>query len=64
VGTRKRFLITKKHVKFDKKTHSPIHPDLATPYNNIGLVYDSVSEYEKAVSFYEESIETRQKSVP
>ncbi|CAF4303304.1 unnamed protein product, partial [Rotaria sordida] len=28
----------------------PNHPDLATSYNNIGLVYNNMGEYSKALS--------------
>ncbi|CAF1942692.1 unnamed protein product [Rotaria magnacalcarata] len=35
------------------------HPDLTTSYNNIGLVYDKIGEYSKALSSYERSFEIK-----
>ncbi|CAF4588997.1 unnamed protein product, partial [Rotaria magnacalcarata] len=43
---------------------SPIHPDLASVYNNIGLTYDNMEEYAKALSYHEKAIEIRQKLLP
>ncbi|CAF1465947.1 unnamed protein product [Adineta ricciae] len=31
------------------------HPDLATSYNNIGLVYDHMGDYAKALQYYEKA---------
>ena len=33
------------------------HPDVATSYNNIGSVYDSLGEYVKALEYYEKSLD-------
>ncbi|CAF4264442.1 unnamed protein product, partial [Rotaria sordida] len=40
------------------------HPDLATSYNNIGLVYDNMGEYSNALSSYERSLEIRKIALP
>ena len=43
----------------------PNHPDLATSYNNIGLVYHSMGEYEKALSSLRKgSLEIKPNSSP
>ncbi|CAF4153957.1 unnamed protein product [Rotaria sordida] len=42
----------------------PNHPDLATSYDNIGLVYDSTGEYSKALLSYERSLGTRKIALP
>ncbi|CAF1400766.1 unnamed protein product [Rotaria sordida] len=42
----------------------PNHPDLATSYNGIGLVYDNMSEYSKALSSQERSLEIRKIALP
>ncbi|CAF5132424.1 unnamed protein product, partial [Rotaria magnacalcarata] len=45
-----------KHLEITKIFLPPNHPDLATSYNNIGGVYDSMGEYSKALEFYEKSL--------
>ncbi len=35
------------------------HPDIATFYNNIGLVYSKLGNYEKALENYELSLKIR-----
>ncbi|CAF1359751.1 unnamed protein product [Adineta steineri] len=40
------------------------HPDLAWPYNNIGVVYGGMGDYPKALSNYEKALEIRQQSLP
>ena len=40
-------------LEINKKIISPNHFDLASSYNNIGLVYEKMDEYSKALSFYE-----------
>ena len=52
-STRKHLHRTNGHLKSSQIALPPNHPDLATSYNNIGLVYDSMGEYEKALSYYE-----------
>ncbi|CAF1288490.1 unnamed protein product, partial [Rotaria sordida] len=42
----------------------PNHPDLATSYNNIGLVYNNMGEYSKALSSFERSLEIRKIALP
>ena len=40
-----------------KSVYGEHHPDVATSYNNIGLVYDSQGEYSRALEMYERSLE-------
>ena len=57
-STRKHFHhYEKDHWKSSQIALPPNHPDLATSYNNIGLVYDRMGEYEKALASYERSLE-------
>jgi tetratricopeptide (TPR) repeat protein len=42
----------------------PNHSDLATSYNNIGVVYEKMGNYSKACSSYEREMEIAQKSLP
>jgi tetratricopeptide (TPR) repeat protein len=37
---------------------------LAGSYNNIGLVYDNMGEYSKALSYYEKAQQIFEKSLP
>jgi len=46
------------------KSLPPNHPDLAKSYNNIGLVYNSKGEYDKALEFYQKSLEINLISLP
>ena len=46
-----------------KKTLSGNHPDLATSYNNIGLVYDHMGEYSKALSSHETALEMQKRTL-
>ena len=54
----------KKHYEIKQKTLPANHPDLAISYNNIGLVYDKMGEYSKALSYYEKAQQIWQKSLP
>ncbi|CAF4258479.1 unnamed protein product, partial [Rotaria magnacalcarata] len=40
------------------------HPHIASDYNNIGGVYNSMGEYSKALEFYEKSLKIREISLP
>ncbi|CAF0891276.1 unnamed protein product [Adineta steineri] len=40
------------------------HPGLGASYNNVGLVYHSMGDYPKALSFYEKALGIRQESLP
>ena len=42
----------------------PNHPDLASSYNNIGVVYENLKDYPKALSYYQKAQEIWQKSLP
>jgi tetratricopeptide (TPR) repeat protein len=42
----------------------PNHPDLASAYCNIGVVYKNMGDYSKALSYYEKDLEISQKSFP
>jgi len=46
------------------KSLPPNYPNLASSYNNIELVYERKSEYEKALEFCQKSLEIRMKSLP
>ena len=37
--------------------YSPDHPDTATSYNNIGLVYDEQGDYDKALEYYGKALD-------
>ena len=37
--------------------HGERHPDVATSYNNIGSIYDSMGDYSKALEYYTKSLE-------
>ena len=47
-----------------EKSLPATHPDLATSYCNIGLVYNRMGEYSKALSYYEKALGIREKSLP
>jgi tetratricopeptide (TPR) repeat protein len=47
-----------------EKTLPSNHPDLATTYNNIGVIYCNTGEYSKALPFYERAVEVGQHSLP
>ncbi|CAF1412420.1 unnamed protein product [Adineta ricciae] len=57
-------------IRFCKKsieiyeTRSPDDPNLAMSCNNIGLVFDEMGEYTRALSYYEKALIIRQKSLP
>ncbi|CAF4341580.1 unnamed protein product, partial [Rotaria sordida] len=53
-----------KDLEITTKALPPNHPDLATPYNNIGLVYNNMGDYSKALEFYEKSLKIREKALP
>jgi tetratricopeptide (TPR) repeat protein len=53
-----------KSIEIRQQSLPPNHSDLASAYNNIGMVYDRVSEYSKALSSYEEALKIRQQSLP
>ncbi len=42
----------------------PNHPDIATSYNNIGLIYKYKGEYETALDYYNKSLKIRIESLP
>lgn len=35
------------------------HPDTASSYNNIGVVYDELGDYDKALKYYNKALEIR-----
>ncbi|CAF1188309.1 unnamed protein product [Adineta ricciae] len=53
-----------KTLEINEKTLPSNHPDLATSYGSIGLVYKHMGEYSKALSFYEKALEIFQKTLP
>jgi tetratricopeptide (TPR) repeat protein len=52
-----------KALEISQKTLSAIHPDLATSYNNIGLVYYNKGEYSEALSYLERAFDILQRSL-
>ncbi|CAF4150510.1 unnamed protein product, partial [Didymodactylos carnosus] len=42
----------------------PNHPDIATTYNNIGLVYDNQGDYEKALKAYKKALSIVRRTLP
>ena len=42
-----------------KKKLGDGHPDTATSYNNIGLVYSDMGENEKAIEFYKDALKIK-----
>ncbi|CAF0922245.1 unnamed protein product [Adineta steineri] len=53
-----------KELEIREKTLPSNHPDLATSYNNISLLYTKKGECSKALSFYEKTLEIREKTLP
>ena len=51
-------------IKINQKFLSPTHSDLAASYSNLGLVYDNMGEYSKALSYYEKALEIWKKTLP
>ena len=41
------------------EVHGQDHPDVATSYNNIGLVHESLGDFEKALFHHEKALEIR-----
>ena len=39
-----------------KQAFGEFHPDVATSYNNIGLVYDAQGDYARALEYYQQSL--------
>ena len=64
MNIRKHFLSYEKALEIRQQSLPSNHPDLASSYNNIGIVYDSMGEYSKALSSYEKALEIRQQSLP
>ena len=63
VNIPKHFRITKNHLKLNNKL-PPNHPDLALSCYNIGLLYDKMDNYSKALSFSERAVNIGQQSLP
>ncbi|CAF4780546.1 unnamed protein product, partial [Rotaria sp. Silwood2] len=60
-----------KALEFYEKSHKiyeialpPNHPDLASSYNNIGMVFDNMGDYTKAIGYYERSLEIQKIALP
>ncbi|CAF5047691.1 unnamed protein product, partial [Rotaria socialis] len=60
-----------KALEYVEKSHKiyeislpPTHPDLASSYNNIGLVYYNMGEYSKALPLLEKALGIFRKSLP
>jgi tetratricopeptide (TPR) repeat protein len=44
------------------KTHGGEHPNVASSYSNIGLVWDNKGEYDKALDFYQQCLDIQLKA--
>jgi tetratricopeptide (TPR) repeat protein len=53
-----------KAIEILKNTLPSNHPDLATSYNNIGMVYKNMGEYSKALSFLEKALSIFKETLP
>ncbi|CAF1008750.1 unnamed protein product [Rotaria sordida] len=51
-------------LKILQKTFSPEHIDVAMCYNEIGLVYEKLNKYSKALSFLDTALEIYEKNLP
>ncbi|CAF4370499.1 unnamed protein product [Rotaria sp. Silwood2] len=57
-------LMVKLALEIFVKKRPPIHPLLATSYNNIGLVYANMKNYSEAVASYKRAVEIEQQALP
>ncbi|CAF1236656.1 unnamed protein product [Adineta steineri] len=53
-----------KSLAIHRKTLPSNHPDLASSYNNIGVVLHNMGKYSKALSYFEKVLEIKQQSLP
>jgi tetratricopeptide (TPR) repeat protein len=53
-----------KSIEIRRKFLPVNHPDFATNYNNIGLVYEKMGEYWKALLYCTKALEIRKKTLP
>ncbi len=53
-----------KSIEIRRKFLPVNHPDFATNYNSIGLVYKKMGEYWKALLYYTKALEIRKKTLP
>ena len=53
-----------KVLQIQQQSVSPNHSSLIASYNNIDLLYENMSNYSKARSFYERAVEIAQQSLP
>ncbi|CAF1580572.1 unnamed protein product [Adineta steineri] len=53
-----------KDLEISRQSLPPNHPDLASSYNNIGLVYENMGNYSKARTYYERAIQIGEQSLP
>jgi tetratricopeptide (TPR) repeat protein len=53
-----------KALEIEQKSLPPNHPDLATSYDSIGLVYYTMGDYSKAILFFERAVDIGQRSLP
>ncbi|CAF1466325.1 unnamed protein product [Rotaria sp. Silwood1] len=60
----KAFSFCKRALEIFNKKLPPIHPLLATSYNNIGLVYGNMKKYSEAVASYKRAVEIGQQVLP
>jgi tetratricopeptide (TPR) repeat protein len=58
-NTTKRLSITQSLLPFSIKILGGEHPNVATSYNNLGSIYKSKGEYDKAIEYYTKSLAIR-----
>lgn len=54
----------KKALEIRQRCLHPKHPNLATSYNNIGLIYDQFGEFQTALIYYEKTMAIYRDSLP
>ena len=50
----------KKALEIQQQALPHNHPHLATTYNNIGMVYQSIGEYSTALSYFKKTLDIQQ----
>ncbi len=53
-----------KALEIEQKTLLSNHPDLATTYKNIAVIYEKMKEYSKSLSPYERTLDIKQRLLP
>lgn len=59
----KSLSINRRLISIREKIYGPEHPKIATSYNNIGIVYEDLSDYEKSLIFHGKSLQICEKQL-